>query len=357
MTQEENRFQRSNPSRKRILGLMAKYWDAGRVKTRLAQSMIDGESIRSLDRSGEPNSIPAAVHHGEEALQRAQKIAAELHRRFVGELVTQLGSCGELRQLVVSPATAVAEFSEICNGVWHVLDQGDGDLGSRMQRWFVDCLTENSDPLKSKREVSDFEPVNRCESAAFPPSGRGPQGEERGGVPSTVRSFSDHTSDSTTSSDSSEHRMGESAQAESSLIGDADCVSEEVEKHVVLIGADCPLLLPRDIDEAWDQLHDHDIVLGPAEDGGYYLIGLSSGKSAAEIQTVFQGIAWSTGDVLDQTLVAVEGLGWRVALLEQRSDVDTNDDLEGLLSKLEVQDRDGMHAAFRTDLLQILAAE
>lgn len=88
-------------------------------------------------------------------------------------------------------------------------------------------------------------------------------------------------------------------------------------QRVITIGSDSPSLPPAYLKEAAEALTTHDLVLGPAEDGGYYLMGLKS--APAEL---FEGIAWSTEKVLQQTLAAAQRLGLRVHLLPEWYDVD-----------------------------------
>jgi glycosyltransferase A (GT-A) superfamily protein (DUF2064 family) len=77
--------------------------------------------------------------------------------------------------------------------------------------------------------------------------------------------------------------------------------------------------------------NDHtDAVFGPAEDGGYYLVGLRR-----SVPAVFQGITWSTPVVLAQTLRAAAAAGLRVHLLPPWYDVDTGTDLGRLARDLE----------------------
>ncbi|HEY0335846.1 MAG TPA: TIGR04282 family arsenosugar biosynthesis glycosyltransferase [Burkholderiales bacterium] len=88
---------------------------------------------------------------------------------------------------------------------------------------------------------------------------------------------------------------------------------------VVLIGSDCPALTALHIRCAFEALHDgYDAVLGPAEDGGYVLLGLTRTD-----RRMFEGIAWGTSEVLDQTRARLRGLGWRWRELETLWDVDT----------------------------------
>jgi hypothetical protein len=94
-------------------------------------------------------------------------------------------------------------------------------------------------------------------------------------------------------------------------------------RAVIGIGTDCPTLTTALLDHAFQTLQTHDLVLGPAADGGYYLIGLQ--KPTPEL---FQTIAWSTDQVLSQTLTIARQLGLSVSLLPILSDVDRPEDLE-----------------------------
>jgi len=87
---------------------------------------------------------------------------------------------------------------------------------------------------------------------------------------------------------------------------------------VVAIGADSPTLPVEYIREAVGLLGDADVVLGPACDGGYYLVGLRG-----ELPPLFTGIDWSTAGVLAQTIAALAEPRWRVRLLSPWYDVDT----------------------------------
>ena len=89
----------------------------------------------------------------------------------------------------------------------------------------------------------------------------------------------------------------------------------------MLIGTDCPELDGRLVQAALDRLGGNDLVLGPATDGGYYLIGLRSPTPA-----LFGGIPWGTGEVLRSTLSVAETAGLSVALLPRLSDVDCPED-------------------------------
>ena len=100
----------------------------------------------------------------------------------------------------------------------------------------------------------------------------------------------------------------------------------------VIVDSDTPSLPDRFLAEAVEWMGDPrtDAVLGPAEDGGYYLVGLRRSAPA-----LFQGITWSTPVVLEQTLRAAAGTGIRAHLLPPWYDVDTGKDLGRLAHDLE----------------------
>jgi hypothetical protein len=93
----------------------------------------------------------------------------------------------------------------------------------------------------------------------------------------------------------------------------------------LLIGTDCPGVDRRLIVEAFAALGSHDVVLGPAVDGGYYLVGLRRPRSE-----LFRGITWSTPAVLAQTKARARSLGLTVRLLRPLRDVDTARDARAL---------------------------
>lgn len=91
---------------------------------------------------------------------------------------------------------------------------------------------------------------------------------------------------------------------------------------VVIIGTDCPGLTTKHLQEAYAALRTHDLVLGPATDGGYYLLGMK--KAWPEL---FENKQWSTESVRADTLADAQRLGLQVHLLQELRDVDTADDL------------------------------
>jgi len=93
----------------------------------------------------------------------------------------------------------------------------------------------------------------------------------------------------------------------------------------VLLGSDFPDLDPEIIHQAFDSLSNKDMTLGPAVDGGYYLIGFNRHTFFKE---VFEGISWGTGQVFKETMKKSEQSGLDVHVLPEWRDIDTFKDLE-----------------------------
>lgn len=100
----------------------------------------------------------------------------------------------------------------------------------------------------------------------------------------------------------------------------------------LLIGSDCPALGLDYITQALARLQDGaDVVLGPAYDGGYVLIGLAAQafvQERCDIACLFRGIAWGTDGVLEQTLCHIRDAGLSCSLLPALPDVDRPEDLQ-----------------------------
>jgi rSAM/selenodomain-associated transferase 1 len=198
------------------LGVFAKYWEPGRVKTRLARHIGD----------------PAA---------------REIYRAFLRCIAERFGNVADGRRFVVTPANRRQDIELfLSDNRWQVSTQVDGDLGRRMQAYFEQTLAT-------------------CGSA-------------------------------------------------------------------VLLGSDSPNL-PRDIlSDAFDLLKQYQVVAGPAEDGGYYLIGV-----AGSVPEVFHEIDWSTDRVWEQTRRHLTEANVRFALLPVWYDIDTAVDLGRLVTGLRAQ--------------------
>ena len=103
-------------------------------------------------------------------------------------------------------------------------------------------------------------------------------------------------------------------------------------RFVAAVGSDHPDLPTTIVEAAFRHLEEGaDVVLGPAEDGGYYLVGV---RRDSMDRRIFESIEWSTDRVLAETRERCAGLGLRVKLLASAADVDTPDDLRRLAGRL-----------------------
>ena len=93
--------------------------------------------------------------------------------------------------------------------------------------------------------------------------------------------------------------------------------------HVIIIGSDCYDLSKKMIETAFAMLEDHDLVVGPATDGGYYLLGMKE-----YTPQLFEGKEYSTDKVLEELLAEAEELNLNVYQLPALNDIDTLDDLK-----------------------------
>jgi rSAM/selenodomain-associated transferase 1 len=103
-------------------------------------------------------------------------------------------------------------------------------------------------------------------------------------------------------------------------------------QQVLVIGTDCYELQTKVLEEAFQALDQNDMVIGPAKDGGYYLLGLTQ-----QVPELFNGISWSTSQVKTQTMEIAASLGIGVYELPVLSDVDRYEDLGELASLLGVK--------------------
>lgn len=93
-------------------------------------------------------------------------------------------------------------------------------------------------------------------------------------------------------------------------------------KKIVLIGSDLPDINPTHITNGIEALVKNEVVFGPAEDGGYYLIGLSKMNTS-----IFTNKPWSQSNLLEVTLKELKQNDVKVGLLDTLNDIDTYDDL------------------------------
>lgn len=223
---------------------MTKFWDCGKVKTRLGKAI-------GMERAG------------------------SLHQLFVSHLCASLAHVASRKVLCLAPDHRLAAMESALqswglNGQWKVMAQGSGNLGERIQRWFIHNLPDES-------------------------------------------------------------------------------------SRAILIGADCPRLGAEQIDQASEVLRKRDVVLGPAADGGYYLIGLQGAWLANEFrfEKLFRDVPWSTDQVLNVTRSRLDTAGLIFAELETREDVDTIDELRNLRKSLAGETNP--HAELKTGIDRILA--
>lgn len=98
---------------------------------------------------------------------------------------------------------------------------------------------------------------------------------------------------------------------------------EDGYKRIIIIGSDMIDLDQQDLEEAFSVLNTNDFVIGPAEDGGYYLLGMRSLKAE-----LFQNKNWGTSSVLKDTLSNLKNEN--LHLLQQKNDIDHYEDIKGI---------------------------
>ena len=90
----------------------------------------------------------------------------------------------------------------------------------------------------------------------------------------------------------------------------------------LMIGSDCPGLTAALLREAADALAEHEAVIGPADDGGYWLLALRE-----PCRDLFADMAWSTPQVFPETMQRLDALGLAPHILPELTDIDTGEDL------------------------------
>ncbi|MGI5817811.1 MAG: TIGR04282 family arsenosugar biosynthesis glycosyltransferase [Armatimonadota bacterium] len=108
--------------------------------------------------------------------------------------------------------------------------------------------------------------------------------------------------------------------------------------RTVFIGMDCPQMPPERVAEAFEALEDANAVLGPCEDGGYYLLGVSGGIP----EGLLRRVRWGTSEALGDAVAALEGAGLSLAQLVPGYDVDTAEDLQRLAREMAADALDGL---------------
>jgi uncharacterized protein len=107
--------------------------------------------------------------------------------------------------------------------------------------------------------------------------------------------------------------------------------------RLIFLGADLPNLTGDLLQEAIDYLDEFDTVIGPATDGGYYLLGIKFAHAG-----LFADIQWGGARVLDQTIKQIEESKLSYYLLESKNDIDTWDDLVEFYEDNKAKDNDAL---------------
>lgn len=219
------------------LGVMAKYWQPARVKTRLGATV-------------------------------GMEQAAKLHQTFCNHLAKTLAGSADRRSFVITPEQRKSDFETMLPAGWQIEFQSGGDLGDRMRRWF------ETPPLSDR----------------------------------------------------------------------------------ILIGADCPIVDDATVRDAQGLLQAHDVVLGPALDGGYYLIGLRAGWRT-EYAGLFEDMHWSSDTVFETTVQRIRNGGLTLATLQPLEDVDTIDELNRLRMRLRDSGSETTKQVLLQTIEQVLAEQ
>ena len=115
--------------------------------------------------------------------------------------------------------------------------------------------------------------------------------------------------------------------------------TESSAHRTILIGSDSPSLPVEYLDQAWELLQTNDCVLGPATDGGYYLIGLRG--TVADFGAPFRDVEWSTAEVLAQTVQLLKKHNLSLGLLPPWYDVDSAEAVVTLTGHLAAFEHSG----------------
>ena len=105
------------------------------------------------------------------------------------------------------------------------------------------------------------------------------------------------------------------------------CIQNKI-KNIIFIGTDLPDLCHQDLLNTLKELQQNDLILGPSNDGGYWLIGLSEKIISRHLNLPFINIKWGTGNVLQNTIDNFASLKFKYKFLDIKNDIDTIIDIE-----------------------------
>ena len=111
----------------------------------------------------------------------------------------------------------------------------------------------------------------------------------------------------------------------------------------IIIGTDCPGIDSSILHKAFDALAEKDLVLGPATDGGYYLIGINQNVPGKAMKSLFSNIPWGTSEAYQRTIQTAESASLSYAILDQLDDIDRPEDISVWKLTLETDLSSGLH--------------
>ena len=111
------------------------------------------------------------------------------------------------------------------------------------------------------------------------------------------------------------------------IINKKFCAQNKI-KNIIFIGTDLPDLCHQDLLNTLKELQHNDLILGPSNDGGYWLIGLSEKTMSSHIYLPFINIKWGTENVLQNTIDNFASTKFKFKLLDKKIDIDTITDIE-----------------------------
>ena len=111
------------------------------------------------------------------------------------------------------------------------------------------------------------------------------------------------------------------------LINKKFCTQNKI-KNIIFIGTDLPDLCHQDLLNTQKKLQHNDLILGPSNDGGYWLIGLSEKIMSTHLYAPFINIKWGTVNVLQKTIDNFASIKLKYEFLNKKTDIDTIFDIE-----------------------------
>ena len=111
------------------------------------------------------------------------------------------------------------------------------------------------------------------------------------------------------------------------IINKKFCTKEKI-KNIIFIGTDLPDLCHQDLLNTLEELQKNDLILGPSNDGGYWLIGLSEKIISTHLYLPFINIRWGTENVLQNTIDNFASSKFKYKFLDKKIDIDTIIDIE-----------------------------